>query len=551
MGIDISDLPVPTAADSADISDLPIPYQNLSPANPATGPGALQIGPFDTGVQIPGWLNRTLEGAGKAGYDLARGAGQWVGLENRQDVAQSQQLDAPLMATTAGKVGDVIGNIGFNSPAMLIPGVNSLVGGAALGAGMGALTPSTSTGHTLENIGLGGALGAAGGYVGNKISDWAAAQNAARETAAQEEAGINADRDAVLAQGKKAGYVIPPTAAKPNVVNTALESISGNAATRQSAMAANQKVTNALVRSDLGIASNQPISPETLAAVRQKAGAAYDAVKKLGTIQSDPQYFKDLRAALVGGPNLETFYPGISSQADEQVKSLVDALNVPVHNSEGMVEGIKQLRNLAKRNFQSAFAAEGNPDRLAIAQGQRDAADALEDLIGRHLETAGHPELAQEWNAARQTIAKSHQIEGALQGSNVNARGLAAQLRKGKPVTGAMGLVAKFANHFPEVSAVPKSGAGVSKLAATLATAGELGGAYLHDAPLMGAGVVAAATPYATRAAMLSRAGQSLLATPSYDPSLVGTLGLRAIEAAGRRGALAAGIPLNQLIGGK
>lgn len=107
--------------------------------------------------------DRGAAGAGKALVDMARGAGQWLGLENRQDVAQSRAQDAPLMATTGGKVGNFIGQAAPAVVANIVaPGVGStILGGAGMGAAQGAIQPSTSTGETALNIGLGAAAGAA------------------------------------------------------------------------------------------------------------------------------------------------------------------------------------------------------------------------------------------------------------------------------------------------------------------------------------------------------------------------------------------------------
>jgi len=94
-------------------------------------------------------------GYGKAAVDLARGAGQAVGLVNRQDVANSRALDAPLMKTGAGKAGDIAGTIADLLPTAAIPGANTLAGAAAIGGGTGFLMPSASTKETLMNTGVG------------------------------------------------------------------------------------------------------------------------------------------------------------------------------------------------------------------------------------------------------------------------------------------------------------------------------------------------------------------------------------------------------------
>jgi len=81
--------------------------------DPSAGGGTLQFGPFDTGIKTPQGLDRALAGAGQGMTDLARHAGNLVGLESNQDLTQAKALDAPLLNTGAGKVGNFIA-IGLN-----------------------------------------------------------------------------------------------------------------------------------------------------------------------------------------------------------------------------------------------------------------------------------------------------------------------------------------------------------------------------------------------------------------------------------------------------
>src|SRR5665213_4057743 len=107
-------------------------------------------------------------GYGKAGMDLARGAGQALGLVSRQDVADSRALDAPLLATAAGRAGDIAGTALDLVPSIYIPGANTLAGSALIGGGIGALQPSVSTDETLKNTGV-GALAAPASILGGRV----------------------------------------------------------------------------------------------------------------------------------------------------------------------------------------------------------------------------------------------------------------------------------------------------------------------------------------------------------------------------------------------
>jgi hypothetical protein len=113
-----------------------------------------------------GGFEKFRAGYGKAAVDLGRGAGQLVGLVDREDVQSSRERDAPLMATGAGKAGYFGGAVANALPAAFIPGANTMAGATAVGAGLGLLQPSASTGETLTNVAGGGALGPAGLAVG-------------------------------------------------------------------------------------------------------------------------------------------------------------------------------------------------------------------------------------------------------------------------------------------------------------------------------------------------------------------------------------------------
>lgn len=154
------------AGDTASVVRLGDYLKTMDAANHAKAAAAVAGDSITQGARNfandMGPVERFVAGYGKAGADLVRGAGQLIpGLVSRDDVAESRRLDAPLMATTAGKAGNITGNVAALAPTALIPGANTIAGGAAIGAATGLLQPSTSTGETIKNIGLGGAGGAA------------------------------------------------------------------------------------------------------------------------------------------------------------------------------------------------------------------------------------------------------------------------------------------------------------------------------------------------------------------------------------------------------
>jgi hypothetical protein len=239
-----------------------------------------------------------LAGAGKAFVDLGRGAGQLMrevlpekasnamGLPTTADIEESRRLDAPLMRTGAGTLGNVTGSVAAALPTVFIPGANTVGGAALLGAAQGALQPVGQNDSRLGNIGAGAAFGAAvpaaikGVQVGkaalidpitdagrNRIVAKAlrrassnpeqAAQNLATRTATtpgfNPTAGQLAD-DAGIASLERTARAIQPsefgeidTAQQAALVN-ALRGVAGTPEQRAAAVAARDSATNALYR---------------------------------------------------------------------------------------------------------------------------------------------------------------------------------------------------------------------------------------------------------------------------------------------------------------
>lgn len=115
-------------------------------------------------------LEAALAGAGKAVYDAGRGAGQMLGLVSQRDVDESRRLDAELMDSTAGKVGNVAGNVAMAVPTAFVPGANTMTGAAAAGGIMGALQPVAGDESRLGNAALGAGAGAAGVAAGRALA---------------------------------------------------------------------------------------------------------------------------------------------------------------------------------------------------------------------------------------------------------------------------------------------------------------------------------------------------------------------------------------------
>lgn len=394
-------------------------------------------------------------------------------LENEQKAqvaaeAERRRLNIPLEQTPGGRIGQVAGEIGMLAPTTLIPGATTVRGATMTGGVMGAAQPVTGNESRAFNT-VAGAGTAAGGTFGlqklagaltGKVAERNYAGNIAREQ--------NAARDAIIGEAKDAGFVIPPASVNPSFLNTTLESIGGKVGTERAASITNQKVINQIVRDELGLPQNAPITSKSLESIRSKAGEAYADVANL------------------------------SPEAKKLVQDLRDA-------------------RFEARQQQKYYDRSANPDAERAARAARERAAQIENDLETWASAYRQPDLVQKMRDARALIAKTHNIEDALSaGGNVDAR----KLGKSDYLSGGLKQIGDMADQFPKSVQLPEA-FGSPNVSAGKAFASALSGAG-GGAALGPAGVAAAALPFvappAARSIMFSNAMQKGLG-PEYGAS--------------------------------
>ncbi len=256
-------------------------------------------------------------------------------------------------------------------------------------------------------------------------------------------------------EARQAGYVLPPAAIrdKPGMVASVLAGWSGKIKTQQAASERNQAVTNGLAAKALGLHPDTVLSDKVFNKVRDDAGAAYrDVINSTPVITADHQYAAAL--AGLGGSNSQAakFFPKITNNPG--IKELVGELQgVRQFPTAAGVELVKELRFSANSNLK----AIGDPSKHALGLVQRQAADAVDELIERNATVAGKPDVVAAYRQARQTIAKSFDVQGSTNAAtgDVNARGLARLAAKGRPLTGELDTIANAASAFPKALQAP------------------------------------------------------------------------------------------------
>lgn len=290
-------------------------------------------------------------------------------------------------------------------------------------------------------------------------------RQAGKEIADVNQAKLAAPMARQIGKAQEAGLTMPPTQANPSAMNKILEGISGKTTTAQKASEKNAPVINKMAREALGLPEGEPITVKALEGLRAQRGGAYEAIKQVTQpVVSDTQYLKDIH-------NLKGDFSAAAKEfpqlfKNEGIDTLVKSLNAPHMSTTAAVELIKKLRF----DSNALLKSRDNPQNLAIGMASRKAADAIEGLLERKLEKmTGDPNMVKDFQAARQLIAASYDVEAALNEStgNVSGQYLAKLLDKGKPLSGNLRDVAEFSRTFPKAAqSVEKIGSqpGISPL---------------------------------------------------------------------------------------
>lgn len=447
---------------------------------------------MDAGLQSMGAeTDSLLYQGGKLGGEIAGTAGVGGVLATGARAVGAAPSVVNALATSGMRAGTTPGVVNM---------LTRIGGGAATGgAAAGLIDPEQAGAGAV----IGGVLppalslaGKAGSAIGRTISGPAVAPELQQSVEA----------------ARKAGYVIPPSQAKPTLANRALEGFAGKISTAQNASARNQNITNDLAMKAIGAAD---LSPSGLAQVRQAANAAYDDLAQVGAFKADQNFAQALDNAGASTAAMRKNFPEL---ANSEVDKLVEGLKSrPEFDAQSTIEAIKQFRSDAAANRISL-----DPAKKALGKAQGNIAGALEDLIERNLTQAGNPELLTNYRNARQTLAKTYDVEKALNpaSGSIDASKLAAQLKKGRPLTGELKQIAEFALQFPKAAqSVERMGSLPQVSPLDFAGAGAVSAATMN--PLYMATV--AARP-AARAAVLSGPVQNRLARPQVPNALMNAL---------------------------
>lgn len=477
----ISDAP-PVPASAQARSQVPVPSPSMAQIGlgVATGPGGpipdpVQIakGMYDAGPEAAGATAGQILGAPLAEFGGVQ-AGGAIGGFIGNGVTQLRKMASG--EQPGYQLGQALGGV----PANMIPGASLAKAGAGQvvragirygTANLAGKTIQTAIDESRLPTASEAAIAVASGVVAAPMQKYIEAGNIVPGSPEANKA-MFAVRDQTLKDARSAGYVIPGSRVNPSAANNVLESVAGKAALSQDMTVKNQLVTNELARKSIGLPKGEAITPTAIQNVRDEAGKAYQAVADL------------------------------SPEASETLKTLT------------------QTRADASAKWKQ-YARSADPSHQKEAQALAGEANALESKLEGFAQGAKKSDLVKDMQKARVVIAKSYQVENALNAAdgNVDASVIGKSFDKGNPLTGELAVIGRFQQAFPAyarpVATTPS--AGVGKLKAFSAAALGAEGYRVAGVPGAVAGAVIPLADGVTRKLITSKPFQhSFMAAPNY-----------------------------------
>lgn len=366
------------------------------------------------------------------------------------------------------------------------------------------------------------------GFIAPALKKPLTARLASEDASLAADKSLNASRDANVAAARDKGYVLPPAVAGvKGPLSSFFSAEAGGTKLDYGASTKNARISNSIVKKELGHAADEAISVKSLDKIREKYSQPYVDVKAaVPTLKVTPEFKAALQNPNSKFAQARKDFPEYFK--DAEIQKLTRDLSKPEFSSAGAIEMQKVLR----RDGYANLKAFDKPKQQALGEAQLNAAKAIDNLIDQNLNMKAptgvnnfQSKLATNLAEARKKIAQTYAVQGALNDAtgNVSARALGKLWEKDQTLTGGLKDVAQAHNAFP------KQMRDVDKLPGTahenISNMDVAKGAMLAG---LGHGVVGALSTVgraAVKPTLLSDWYQAMnVKPPSYKPGLAYTL---------------------------
>lgn len=322
-------------------------------------------------------------GWGKKVADLGRGVQQiftpdaptlsgLVTGDNRsaiqREIDESKRLDAPLMKTGAGFAGNLVGGLSMAAPAMMVPGLNTYAGAAAVGGAQGLLEPVQTGGSRPMNTAIGAGAGVVGQGVGNVIG------RAIRPV----QPTVNPERDRLVQMATQQGIPLRAsqvTGSRPlEITESVLENLPFSSGPALAAKQAQAEAYNQAVLGTAGIRGTAA-TPTSLATQKRALGSEFENIAGRNAVNVHSGLGFNLRG--IADQAERRLVPDQAATVRRMTEDIIDA------GSQGPMPGTmyqgfrEELRRLSKGNdTQAHFFGQVKRELDNAFNAQVSAADA-------------------------------------------------------------------------------------------------------------------------------------------------------------------------------
>lgn len=316
---------------------------------------------------------RALAGAGKFFADMGQGAGQLMGMVPQGQVDETARLDAPLMRRGSAKAGYMGAGALSTVPTAAIPGANTVLGSALLGAGMGGLSPVQTGESRMKNMAIGGAGGAAGQMLGNALG----------RLNQPVRAELPPELQGLAAKAEQFGIPLDAadrTGSRPlKVLRSVFESLPATADKQAAVNEAKRAAFNRAVLGEVG-QSATTATPDVLNAARTRIGGEFERLTQSNEIKLGDQFLDAL--VKVDGSRNEFTSPAVSTAVDKAFGLLTRA-----QEQGGKISGVdyQKIRSTLGKAADDAFGSRNSElgqalktIKRALDQAARDSMPASE-----------------------------------------------------------------------------------------------------------------------------------------------------------------------------
>lgn len=401
----------PQSANPFDQFDAPA---SSATAPKQTTPATPQAAPNPTDGNS--FVQNTAIGIGKAFTDLGQGVGQrlrsvtgdslgnTLGLPTQADVDEKRRLDAPLMQTSGGKVGNFVGNAAPALATALIPGAQGLAGSMVTGAILGGVAPTATGESVLGNTAAGAAGGLAGYGIGKGIA-----------RVVSPNASTNAQLQLLKDEGVK------PTIGQTlggawNTAEQKLQSVPilGDAITSARAGTRDQLNTAAFNRALSPIGKEAQagiIGRDGVQSVKTALGDAYNKLIPNLQFKTDPQFGAEMTSLsnMVANGNVP---PKFATQFNNIIKNEVTSRMTPQGAMDG--QSFKNLESSLGQKIKD-FSGSMDPDQRSLSNALQEVLNSARSALSR-----SNPQYADQLTSINKGYANYATIRRAASGVGAN-----------------------------------------------------------------------------------------------------------------------------------